>query len=109
MKKKKQLLGLSLLLIGIALFLFPFLSMIKEDIWQSNAQRTYQQTSEKTFQKQRTALEQTTVTGAIQDIFLTKKRDRRQAKDALLRSARYQSSCGTHEHSCFRTTFRPLS
>ncbi|PRT65718.1 class C sortase, partial [Streptococcus anginosus] len=48
MKKKKQLLGLSLLLIGIALFLFPFLSMIKEDIWQSNAQRTYQQTSEKT-------------------------------------------------------------
>lgn len=73
MKKKKQLLGLSLLLIGIALFLFPFLSMIKEDIWQSNAQRTYQQTSEKTFQKQRTALEQTTVTGAIQDIFLTKK------------------------------------
>ena len=32
MKKKKQLLGLSLLLIGIALFLFPFLSMIKEDI-----------------------------------------------------------------------------
>lgn len=73
MKKKKQLLGLSLLLIGIALFLFPFLSMIKEDIWQSKAQRTYQQTSEKTFQKQRAAVEQTTVTGAIQDIFLTKK------------------------------------
>lgn len=75
MKKKKQKFGLVILLVGILLFLFPFVSMIKDDLQQHAteiAYQRYQKTHQQKLQKQRQALEQTTLSGTIQDIFTQK-------------------------------------
>ena len=81
---KKKIIGLLILLIGLGVLMFPFLSMIQDDLRQIEAGKHYQETiqkNKKQLQEKRKTLEKTTTeTQVVQDIFNQSRQEAEQQK-----------------------------